>query len=286
MSDLKRIRNNSGVAQAVVYQGRQIKLDAYVEDTMAEDLANVFLAKCAPMVEEVEDDPAIIDPDAEDDGMWIANVTGNPQFPREVDAKRLENKKWVHCKIKNPASEPFPVKRQYDPGQQAYTGRDGSWMTKNLAPANIEIKPYQRKKVSKAVGQWFLNREGVSMRLSGFSPSAIRSRKPNSYEPSMDWELDEIRTYLKLISAGAAICPSEKEIAAKVREQQLTETELKTLLDDTKKKAVNDAWYYVCDPKYRQPTRAEVRELLTGKSTSATVDYQVEKILEDATSAA
>ncbi len=282
--DLKRIRNNSGVAQAVVFQGRQVKLDPYTEDTLDAVLADVFLAKCAPVVEEVEEDSLPTDPDSDEDVVWIANVTGSHLYPKEVDAKRLENKKWIHTKNKNPASEVYPIKRQYDPGQQPYTGRDGSWMTKNVPPVSIELKPFQRKAFKRSIAQWFLNREGVSTRLSGHSPAAIRSRKPVSYEPSMEWELDEIRTYLRLISAGTAPAfLSEKDIANKVRNDQLTQAELTTLLEDTKKAAVQAAWYYVCDSKYRLPTRSEVRELLTGKSAVEIVNSQVEKILDQAT---
>ncbi len=278
--ELVTIRNNSAIAQSVVFQGRQVTLAPYAEEAMDAVLAGAFMTRCAPVVEEVsveKDD--VYDPDS-DDNIWIANVTGHPAYPKEVETKSLQNKKWLYTKTVNPASRLYPVSRDYDPGQAPYTGRDGAWMSLNLPKETITIPPFQRKAMKPDRGNWYLRRENASCRLSGFSPAVIKSRKETSYEPKMDWDLNEMRAYLQIISAGSAMLgPTEAELAASVKAKALSREKAKEVLDDAKRTVVSDSYYYVVDPKYRLPTRAEVRELLTGKSDSKIADEQLDRIV-------
>jgi hypothetical protein len=284
MADTKVIKNNTSTAQSVVYGGRQIIIKGYAEERMDAALADVFLTKCSPIVEEVfQTHLNAIDSDT-DEVIWIANVTGHPDYPKEVQSKYLKAKRWESASVPNPSAYWFIVQREYDPGQQAYTGRDGSYLTKNLPKIPINIRPFQRKAFKKDIGGWFLRREGNSVAMSGYSPSCIKSRAPTAYEPDMSWHLDEIRAYLQIASSGEAKLPvSEKELAELAKASGFTGPQIADELNKAKKQAVETVWYYVADPKFKLPTRMEVREFLAGKSAVEVIDEQVDRIMDMAT---
>jgi hypothetical protein len=260
-SDLVTLRNNSNIPQSVIFKGRQIVLDKYAEQKMDAEVAQLFLEKCADVVNEVQQEAAAFDPDGAND-VWVANVTGHPKYAPKVQVKTLRNKKWEMTEVVNPSAQPHPVKREYDHGQEAYVGKDGSYMSRNLPPQPIEILPFQRRLLRKDVADWYLRREGVSVQFNGFSRAVIKSRKPSSYEPDMSWDLNEMRAYLKIISAGQeAVGPSEEELADAAKDQ----IELDNKLHEAKAALIKTLWFYVCDPAYRYPTRAEVRELLAAE---------------------
>lgn len=276
----KLIKNNSSITQSVVYQGRQITLAPYVEERMDEILADVFIARCSPVVEEVIEEADLPFDTESDENIWIANVTGHPDYPATIKSKTLQNKKWVESTAPNPSAVAHPVHFEYDEGQKPYTGRDGSYLTLNMPKTDIVLPPFKRKAFRKDIGNWMLRQEGANVKYTEFSPAIIKSRKPSLYEPAMDWNLDEINAFLLCISSGAAkVGPSENELKAQMINEKWTKNQLKEKLDATKKAAIDSCWYYVVDPKHRLPTRSEVRELMTGKSNAEVVDEQVDRIM-------
>ena len=78
---LVTLKNNTGVPQSIVFNGKQIILESNREQDFIQAVADKFVESRSPLVSVVEEDVGGVYEDEDDGLIWIANITGNPDAP-------------------------------------------------------------------------------------------------------------------------------------------------------------------------------------------------------------
>jgi hypothetical protein len=281
---LVRLRNNTGVAQNIVHEGRQIIMGPHEENDFVKAVADKFLEIRAPLVGIVEDEIGGVYEEQAPDIVWVANMTGNPDAPDQVKAKLFVNRHWQMTDTDNPNKAPRPLVLRCDMGMREYIAKDGATEALNLGKQEIRIPPYKRRPMPSSKARWWLNRDATGE--PHFRGASIKSRAPTAFEPSPenidDWSLDDLRAYLKLMDPVADLGRSEEQVTkdAKKRNHRKAE-EIKAHVEEEKALTMKRLFFRLVNPVYPIPTRAEFNEYLRGApETQGTVTN--EDIINDA----
>lgn len=250
---LKILKNKTNVAQGVVHNGKQIILKAKEERAFDDVIASAFIAECSPFVVEVSPDVGAVQTDKEATTMvWIANFTGNPDAPESFKRRKWDGREYVETTVPNDLREPRPLIRFMDLGMQEYTNKDGVLEALNLPKVEVRIDPYKRKEMPKNTAAWFINRDAVQDKYN--RGACGLSRPPTPFEPTFDWDLDDMRTYLKLADPNATLGPTEKEAAAARPGDE------EAAIQEAKLVCLRRLFFRVANPDYRLPTKREFDE--------------------------
>lgn len=285
MTQTKTLKNTSGVPQSIVYKGNQFVLSPHDEQTYDAIVADIFLEKCSPIVidstERVGDTYA---PDFQSNTVWVANVTGDPDAPKEIEITHVDKdtRKWKKSKVVNPNAVARTLSREMKGGQRQYVAKDGGLVNETVPSKMIEIPAYRRRPLPTVQAEWFLNRDAM-----GESPgAAIKARSPSDFEPDMSWSVDRLRAYLNYLEPDAGkrgiLGQSEEDLAKKVKEEKMGAVEAKELIRQTKQELVKRLYFKVVNPAYPLPSRIEFEEYLTGKSVAQIEEAEIQALLEKA----
>ncbi len=289
LGSLKTVQNKVSVPQTVISNGQMITIKEWAQETMAAELADLFLEKCPGAVVEVKAHTIPEELLAQSGGkvMYLANMTGNPAEPESINAQVWtgeKSKKLTWQEIPNPRRTPRMQSFSYDPGQLGSVDRLGVYMSYNLPSFPIDLGVRERRAVPVAVGDWLLNRVNFD---EAFRGAVIKSRPPTEFEPDARWDLDDIRIYLKMISAGTAPLGADSDtLATRAKENGKGAKEQAALLQgyvrELKRELLARVFYFVANPGYRLPERAEFMELKTGKSVQQVSEDEAMALLERA----
>jgi hypothetical protein len=264
---LVRLRNNTGVAQNIVYDGRQIIMGPHEENDFVQTVADKFLEVRSPLVSLVQDDIGGVYEEQSPDIVWVANMTGNPDAPDQVKAKLFVNRQWQMVDTDNPNKPPRPLVLHCDMGMREYVAKDGATEALNLGKQEIRIPPYKRRPMPSSKARWWLNRDATGE--PHFRRASIKSRAPTTFEPRPenidDWSLDDLRSYLKLMDPQAELGRSEEQVAreAKKRNHRKDE-EIRAHIEEEKNLTVKRLYFRLVDPRYPIPTRRDFEEFVRG----------------------
>ena len=276
---LVKLCNNTGVAQNIVYEGRQIIIGAHEEREYVKPVADKFLEIRAPLVSIAEDDIGGVYEESSPDIIWVANVTGNPDAPEEIKAKLFVNRQWQMVATENPNKEPRPLSLKLDLGMREYTAKDGALEALNLGKKVIKVPPYKRRAMPANEAKWWLNRDATSE--PHYRGASMKSRAPSMFEPKPEtvdeWSLDELRAYLQLLDPKAETGRSEDQVTkdAKKRNHRKPE-EIRAHVEEEKSLIMKRLYFRLVDPRYPIPTRRDFEEFMRGApEPEATVSEDV-----------
>jgi len=264
---LVKLRNNTGIAQNIVFEGKQIIIGPHEEGDYVKPVADKFLEVRAPLVSVVQDDIGGVYEEASSSVVWVANMTGNPDSSDIALAKLFVNKQWQLTEVDNPNKKPRPIQLKCDLGMQEYTAKDGALEALNLGKKVIRIPPYKRRALPAHEARWLLNRDAVSE--PHCRGAAIKSRAPSDFEPRPstidDWSLDDLRAYLKLMDPEAENGRSEEQVTrdAKKRNHRKPE-EIKVHVEEEKNLIMKRLFFRLADPQYPVPSRRDFNEFIRG----------------------
>lgn len=267
MAELVQLRNNTSVAQSVVYNGRQIVLDPRDTTQFVKEVADKFIEMRSPLVSVVEQEVGGIYSEDDNDLIWLANFTGNPDASGLIDDKKWIDKRWQTIKIPNPNKEPRELTHQWDPGQETYIGKDGTLEGLNLSPVAYVFPPYQRRLVPSDIANWALKRDSLSGQTT---IGALRlSRAKSNFEPDMSWTLNDMRSYLRLIDPQSEIGPSEEEVRRVSKKdsriKNAGEEGFKAAVEESKRLLFKRVYFRAADPRYSLPSQGEFLEFVRGE---------------------
>lgn len=254
---LKVIRNLTATTQSCVLDGQQVLLQPREEKVVSEQTAKAFLHHCSPYVKEVQPEEfggvAIEKTGMED--IWLANMTGNPDASDTIPTKMFSEKRWKDTTCGNPKKAALVISREFDGGMRPY--KNGPYEEAlNLPSTTISLPPYSRKKFPKNIATWFLARDGVQE--PGMRGAAIRSRAPSSFEPTIDWELDDMRLYLQLCDHKAVLGPTREELLRKAVADNVPSD---VPIYEAKLLAMRRLHFRLADPNVRLPSKGEFDEM-------------------------
>ena len=297
-TELKTIKNSTGVPQSVIYRGRQFTLGPRDEQTFEKIIADAFLEKCSPMVLEVQTDLGQTwAPELQAKTIWIANVTGNPDAPLTVADRRYDKTvmRYTEVEVVNPNLKPHPVAREMKGGHKQYTARDGG-LVQESRPSRVWVVPsFKRVPMPEAEAEWFLNRDAMCGASRG---AVIRSRPRANFEPDMTWQYEDMRNYARLTDPSMDLGPDDGAIALKVKAEidedarvnlwkpRKIEVELKErgkeALRQAKQALYHRLYFRLVNPDYPLPSREEYNEFVTGRSQADIEDEEIERLLAKA----
>jgi hypothetical protein len=251
-----KIKNHAEAVKTVFDpQGNQHFIPARSVATLRPDLADLFERthpECRKVVVGgIQKDAKVI----QNENIWIANMTGNPEAPKKVTVKHYDakTKRWLPTEIPNPLAEPCEVIRSMGGGMKEYIDKAGNVMARNLAPTKYVIDPFQRIEVPKNVGQWMLNRNASSTGKG----SILRSRAPTELDSAIHgWPIEKIEALVKYVDPMCRKVANtrEKMLSVYKGKNKLSDQELELKLFNEKEAWVKRAHFRLADPKYDLPT--------------------------------
>ena len=255
------IHNLSSIPQFVVHQGVRHSIRAHEEKLFPHDIAEKFISTCVGKVVKATNDFGTPQKDTSvTKTVWLANVTGDPDSPDTVFIKSYDRntKSWGEREIHNPVKDPRPIRYKARGTAQVFTASDGALEAKNIPGRMLELGPYKRVEWPANYGTWFIGMAATPMpQVRGLYLSAvIASRPPSTFEPDMDWPLDEINCYLSLVDLDAPQGPGEKDI--------LSGPDHDVRVHEAKRIAMKRLYFRLVYPMYRLPTRSEFTEAFSG----------------------
>jgi len=284
---LVTLKNNTGVAQNVVFQGKQIILGPHEESDFIQAVADKFIEIRSPLVSVVQEEIGGVYEDTQSEIVWVANMTGNPDAPDVIKAKLFVNRQWQVVDTDNPKKKARPLVMYCDQGSRYYTAKDGALEALNLPKKEIKIPPYKRRALPAIEAKWWLNRDAVNE--NHFRGQSIKSRPPTDFEPNAkdidEWSLDDLRAYLKLLDPGAEMGKSNAEVvtyAKKVGHRK--EDEIAAHIEEEKHLAMKRIYFRLVDPQYPVPTKKDFMEFVHGqKVVEQTTEESAMELVEKST---
>jgi hypothetical protein len=258
---IKRIRNNTSIEQSVFVNNRRIILEPHAEKDFEDSVAEHFLSVCDGLVEEVIDapEPGAIHDDEVDTGIvWLANMTGDPDAPKTVRRKkRLPRGEFEWVDDPNPLAEAMDVVREHDMGMKEYETQDGL-LADNLGKREVRIPKYGRKPFPRDLANWMLQRDANAGWISPHHRGRIIvSRPKSSFEPDMNWALDDMRAYLRMMDRNVDVGPSEAKVRANA---EVTHNDVNDAVREAKTLCMKRLHKRVANPQYRLYSKSEFEE--------------------------
>lgn len=263
---LKRIYNQTAVTQSISWRGSQLSITPHEEQMVDEDIAQAFCERCADfVVAAAEEFATVATVDPAQKNIWLANMTGNPDYPEKIELREWRDKRWQWTQVENPVKRPVNLKEYANGPMVEYTAKDGVLEALNMPGKFITVPAFQRVEFDAATANWFLERVNMSSPQSrtGTFPKAVASRKPSAFEPDMSWDLNTILAYLKFVDPDCKR-PRDEQAVRKMAGKKKTEDELKQLVTEEKRLAMKKLYFRLVDPQYRLPGRKEFEEFLKG----------------------
>jgi hypothetical protein len=265
---LVTLKNNTGVPQSIVFNGKQIILDANQEKDFIQVVADKFVEMRSPLVSAVEEDIGGIYEEEDDGLVWIANVTGNPDAPDKVMAKVYVDRRWQMVEVDNPKKEPRMLANKFDMGMKSYIAKDGAVEALNLPKKNIELPAFKRRALPSHEAKWWLNRDAIAE--PAIRGCSIKSRPPTEFEPNPknvdDWSLDDLRAYLKLMDPGAEMGRSESSVVSEAKKRgHRKPEEISAHIEEEKYLITKRIYFRLVDPQYAIPTKSQFLEFVHGQ---------------------
>lgn len=262
------IKNNTETLQVALVDGKQFVFKPFESRTLSPSMAQE-LSMSNPHLELVIDEEDLYDEiSASPDKVFLANVTGNPDFPDEIEDlqydKLARQNKLV--KIPNPKKQPHNFKVKMDLGQVTYKAKNSTW-SKNLGKVPIVVPAYEVKAFEPGVAKFLLNRSHQCEKKH--QGKLIRSRAKPVFWPDHSWDYEEIQLFLKLHepSADLGIEPEKFDILDEVEQYDAKEALIKRL------------FFVYADPKRKIFNRREFKQFLKAQEPDK---QEVKKAAKDA----
>ena len=154
--------------------------------------------------------------------MWVANNTGNPFVPKEVEVERVRKGDRSMIKVANPLANATILKYRMSVGQTQKQSRMDATSIEylNNPKVHVHLAPYTRVRVGVNCGHWLQRRDAIQE--AHHVGKLIGAQEPSDYEPNQSWPLDEVRLYATMMDGstfvrshelyGDALGPTESEL--------------------------------------------------------------------------
>lgn len=247
---LKKIRNFTATAQSVIVDGNQVVLDGNTERFFPSDIANLFLAECGAFVKEVV--VAAVKETATDERIYLANMTGNPDAPASVGVKFPQKSQygmgWGLRDEANPVKAARELKYVMKGAQVEFQGQDGL-EGQNTFPTTYKIPPYTRVPFPPHIANWIMSRDA---RNEPHYRGQVMQSRYVAFAPDSDWDLDDLRLFLKQCDPKAQLGPSEAQVNAD--NQGADEETLLIKIYEAKEVALQRIHFQISNPQVNLPT--------------------------------
>ena len=241
-----KLENMSAVPQSVYdSEGKRYQLLGNGVDTFPEHIARLFLdGEAARFVQ-----PFVsvdIPPRPGMPIIWMANMTGNPFAPPEVEVERKEHDNWVKVTVPNPMREPQVLEWSIRRDQETVPGADGQPDVINHPPQRLRLAPFQRHPIPANIMMQLETSDSLQPG-EHHRGKIMHCRAPSPGEPDETWKYDEIRAYAHLVDENSfndvTFPPSSK-------------LETGTDINRIKLALLRHLFFRLVDDRFRLPTRA------------------------------
>lgn len=253
--DSVKLQNiHPSVTQHVTEGDRRWSLPPLMVQTFPKKIAKVFLSERGKYVRKydsvdaysVQGEPMV----------WLANNTGNPFEPKEIERPSYSKGKEIFEKIDNPLRTPRHLRWKLHTGQsftQGETAIGFQDISINSCPTQFELVPFERKPFAESFADRALQRD--AFHEQGMQRSIVTCREPQPFEPNESWTLDEVRLYAILVDAegiGAVTNGGVPTEASFKGDQEGIDAAKQTLLQVLFFRIIDDAWVLPTQLEFQQ----------------------------------
>ena len=268
---VRTIRSLARTPQQILWKHQAIILNPGEERSFTPDIAEAFLEMCGKLVEEVTsfDIAGVYQDVRPTQTVWVANMTGDPDAKATIIRKKKDRHtgQFIPVEWPNINAEAIHIKREMKGAEVQYVDRHGVPASYIMAPTPIDLPAYQRREMPRDVARWFLGRD--RMKAPYERGQVVICRGPTSFEPTMEWGLDEMRVYLRLCDPQAKLGPEEAEVRALATSSGALSPDL--AVHDAKRLCMKRLHFRIVNLDVRLPTKKDFEHaLLQAKPTAAT----------------
>jgi hypothetical protein len=198
------LENVTGTMQTVYDEkGEGFSLPPFSSKVVKDEIAALFQAQRAAQVRRTIDGgvPPLL---MGERPIWLANMTGSPFVPKEYTVSVMEKNVMVPKTFPNPNARAqklqwvIHVGQGKDPyGRIVGPFAEGDF---NLPPVQVSIRIRQRVVVGHPIGQSILQRDALEGEYG--SLQVIECRPPSAFEPTMQWDLDKIIFFSRMVDGA------------------------------------------------------------------------------------
>lgn len=243
-----RLENMSEYPQSVFdEEGVRHTIPEYEVRTFSEDIGEKFLAERTQFVRMFT--PTIIPSKPGMPTAWVANMTGNPFLPSEVEVERVIHGELTKIKVPNPLKVPCTLNFEFAQDQEVVRNEDDAHGDDviNHPPHKLRLPPYSRQSVPADMAMWMQERDGLQDPAHIGKVKRCRAPGENGFEPNETWKYDDIRIYAALIDDKHIDLDTEFPA-----EERLAEDNIPKARDGL----LRSVFFRIVDTRFSMPTRA------------------------------
>lgn len=202
MSNFGTVYNNCGNPRSIYTEtGSVVEIQPYSKKGLPLELAQEFISKYPGECSFTQAQQVMSG--AEEDIVWVANMTGNKIKEASKDmvkhADTIEGKRTV-VEFENPMREPIILSFSYWDPKKVFTDpgdRDVSYSF-SYPEKKFVLYPYQRKPITETMALHIF--AGISNQDQIYKKNKMQVvRAPAPFEPDDTWALDELCVYAKML---------------------------------------------------------------------------------------
>lgn len=210
--NLVTIRNTSQTEQIALLNGQQHVLNGGSERLVPEEIAQAFISQSdyvERVILNVGNSQSAAATSTSD--IWLANMTGNPDAPEEVEFLFYDkaSRGNVRKKVDNPLKRPRYIREKFNKGYKERDDGNGGKLADPLGFESVDLPPYSVRSVPAHLANWLLARDGNCEPIN--SGKIAISRPMPAFWPTEHWDYTDIQGFLQMHSPSANLGPNADE---------------------------------------------------------------------------
>ena len=190
--ELVPIENVVGVEQSVFYNKKRYVIAPFAAEAVPRELADAFLSQRGKYIRYHEDNAMPAGRPGEEI-MYVANMTGDPYAPDEVELVRVRKNEEETYRIPNPIKLARRLTTYVGLGEKIGTAEDGGITISPQPKQPVILQPFRRYPMPASVADLLMHRDGLREfqhrgQIKLVSP-------PTIWEANETWTLDELWTF-------------------------------------------------------------------------------------------
>ena len=215
-------------------------------------LAKMFIDGCEGRVIEYIPELIPTQPGVED--IWVANNTGNPNFPKTYEYKITNKltKQQETVSENHPNAEPRTLHFEFDRGQVKTANN-----VINVPNQLVRLPAFSRRRVPETVARAWLSSQAMG------DPAArealVISRQPSEREPNESWDLDEVVAFALCLHKDF----EHKFQARSVKMMGKTAKPSSADILNEKRRVLKALYFFLINPEINLPPKKAVEKKLS-----------------------
>ena len=171
----------------------------------------------------------------------------------------------------NPKIKPQVIKHTMQLGEKVQPSKLGEGdECISLGSVDVEIPPYGIHLIPKRIANWLSNRESNTAEFSGYNAFEIIGSSVPDFRPNENWELDEIRYWIKMVKTD-----TEEKLLGKTEKQIIKDGGTEDELTEHKINLIHASHFLIADSRYNAPTQDKFKLMYEKHKTNLAKEARI-----------